>query len=222
MSSSKPTITTTIVRKKARKAKPTPKPTPKTAPVVEEEETPVEVEEENRIEVEEEVEEETEGTEDAATAEKKIEQRLDETIQELKDYKAMVRGFCNAVIDELQDAKREIRQLRRNQKKPRKQSDSKAPKKKGTFEIQQLLSDELCDLLELPHGSKMSRNQVTHNIQKYCGAHGLMEGRVIKPNKQMKKVLKGMPKTKEFKLTWLNLQAYIKHNYINEEGEEDE
>ena len=157
----------------------------------------------------------TEGdAEDAEDAEaaKKIEQRIDDQIQELKDYKAMVRGMCNAFIDNLQDAKREIRQLRRTQKKPR-QISSKAPKKKSTFEIPIPLSEELCDFLGKPHGTKMSRNAVTHNIQKYCNSNGLMEGRVIKPDRKMKKILMGVSKNKEFKLTWLNLQTYIKHNY---------
>jgi hypothetical protein len=157
-------------------------------------------------------EDETTDTEDAA--EKKIEKRIDEQIQELKDYKAMVRSMCNAFIDNLQDAKREIRQLRRNQKKPR-QKDTKQPKKKSTFEIPIVLSNDLCDFLGKPHGTKMCRNAVTHNIQKYCSAKGLMEGRVIKPDRKMKKILKGMPRNKDFELTWLNLQSYIKHNYVS-------
>jgi len=155
---------------------------------------------------------EQEATETEGAAEKKIEQRIDDQIQELKDFKAMVRGMCNAFIDNLQDAKREIRHLRKTQKKPR-EKDPKAPKKKTTFEIPISLSDELCDFLGKPHGSKMSRNAVTHNIQKYCSANGLMEKRVIKPDRKMKKILKGMPKKKTFKLTWMNLQSYIKHNY---------
>ena len=157
------------------------------------------------------VEEATEeATKDAA--EKKIEQRLDDTIQELKDYKAMVRGMCNAFIESLQDAKREIRQLRRTQKKPR-QTNSKAPKKQCTFEIPIALSDDLCDFLGVPPGTKMSRNMVTHNIQKYCVSNGLKNGRAINPDKKMMKILRGIPKDKNFELTWLNLQTYIKHHY---------
>lgn len=223
----KKSATTTATKKtavkRARKAPKVPAmPVEEEGNEAEEEITTVDDEEEEE-EVNEEgggAEEGTEATEDAA--EKKIEQRLDDTIQELKDYKAMVRGMCNAFIDQLQDAKREIRQLRRTQKKPRQQKDSKVPKKKSTFEIPITISDELCDFLEKPHGSKMSRNQVTHNIQKYCSSNGLMEGRVIKPDRKMKKILQGVPKNKTFELTWLNLQSYIKHHYISAPDEEDE
>lgn len=144
---------------------------------------------------------------------KKIEQRLDETIVELKDFKAMVRGMCNEWIDRMMDAKREIRELRRTQKKPR-PKNVREPKKPHQFEIPVPISEQLCNFLGKPKGTLMSRNQVTHAIHKYCDRNGLMQDtnrRNIDPDKKMKVILKGLPSGTQ--LTWLNLQSYIKHHY---------
>lgn len=141
--------------------------------------------------------------------EKKMEQRLDDYIETLKEFKAMTRGMCNDFIDVLSDAKREIRQLRKTQKKPR---VKKEPQKPSVFETPVPISDALADFLEVEHGTVLSRNEVTHHIHTYCDDHHLMnteDRRIIHPDDAMKAILKNPPK----KLTWLNLQSYIKHHY---------
>ena len=144
--------------------------------------------------------------------EKKIEQRLDETIEELKDYKAMTRGLCNDLIERLFDAKREIRQLRKNQKKQRVKKD---PKKPNVFETDISISNQLCDFFEIPHGSKMSRNEVTHKLHKFCDDNNLMQKdnrRIIIVNDKLRPLLRNY--TPGEQITWLNIQSYIKHHYI--------
>lgn len=150
---------------------------------------------------------------DNTKPEKKIEQRLDETIAELKEFKIMVRGMTNEFIERLTDAKREIRKLRRTQKKPK---DPKKPKKPCHFEVPTDLSDELCDFLGLEHGSQMARNAVTHNISVYCVKNGLLDEdnrQNIAPDDKLKSILKGWPE--DTQLTFLNLQRYIKHHYAS-------
>lgn len=144
--------------------------------------------------------------------EKKIEQRLDETIEELKDYKAVTRGLCNDLIERLLDAKREIRQLRKNQKKQRVKKD---PKKPHVFETDISISDQLCDFFKLPHGTKMSRNEVTHKLHKYCDDNQLMQAdnrRIIIINDTLLPLLRNYKPGDQ--ITWLNIQTYIKHHYI--------
>jgi len=152
---------------------------------------------------------------DDVDREKKIEQRLDETIDELKEFKAMTRGMCNDFIDRLQDAKKEIRQLRKQQKKPRIKKD---PKKPCVFEIKIRISDELCAFFNEPVGTEMTRNEVTHKLHGYCEKHGLMDPtnrRIIHPDDKFKLLLKNYPDnpTKNQQLTWLNIQSFIKHHY---------
>lgn len=147
--------------------------------------------------------------------EKQIEQRLNETIEELKDYKAMTRGMCNKFIECLEDAKKEIRLLRKQQKKPRVRKD---PKKPCTFEIPVPISPELQKLLGLPPATVMSRNDVTHELHTYCEKHGLMQAdnrRKINPNAELKALLRNYPEnpTPEQSLSWLNIQTYLKHHY---------
>lgn len=155
------------------------------------------------------------SVDDDVDREKKIEQRLDETIDELKEFKAMTRGMCNDFIERLQDAKKEIRQLRKQQKKPRIKKD---PKKPCVFEINTRISDELCVFFNEPIGTEMTRNEVTHKLHVYCEEHGLMDPtnrRIIHPDEKFKALLKNYPEnpTKDQQLTWLNIQSFIKHHY---------
>ncbi len=145
----------------------------------------------------------------------KIDQRLKEMIQELKDFKTMTRGLCNNFIETLEDAQREIKSLQKHQKQPRVR---KNPKKPCTFEIPVPISKELCQLLQVPTGTIMSRNDVTHELHKYCDKHGLMNPenrRIINPNPQLKSLLKNYPEKPIIPLSWLNIQTYLKHHYTS-------
>lgn len=145
--------------------------------------------------------------------ERKMEQRLQDMIEELKDYKAMVNGMCNNFIEQLTDAKREIKQLKRTQKKPR-PTNINAPKKPFVFGVPTGLSDQMCEFLGLPAGTQMTRNDVTHQIHLYCKQHNLLadgDRRIINPDAKMETILS--PRANGEQLTYLNLQHYIKHNY---------
>lgn len=146
--------------------------------------------------------------------ERKIEQRLQDMIDELKEYKAMVSGMCNNYIEQLTDAKREIRQLKRTQKKPR-PVNVNGPKKPSVFEVLTGISDDMCAFLQVPPGSKMSRNDVTHRIHMYCKKNGLLQDgdqRIINADDALKAILSPLPAGEQ--LTYLNLQKYLKHNYL--------
>lgn len=155
-----------------------------------------------------------ESVEGESEVERKIEQRLQDMIDELKEYKSMVSGMCNNYIEQLADAKREIRQLKRTQKKPR-PTNVNGPKKPSVFEVLTGISDDMCAFLEVPPGSKMSRNEVTHRIHLYCKKNGLLQDgdqRIINADEALKAILSPLPPGE--KLTYLNLQKYLKHNYL--------
>lgn len=147
----------------------------------------------------------------AAAEIKTLDERLQESLEEFKDFKAMSRGFCNHQIELLQEARKEIRLLKKSQKKPREKKD---PKKPSVFETPIPISNALADFLGKPHGTEMSRNDVTHELHAYCNEHNLMEEgnrRNINPDAEFKKLLKNIPAGTQ--LTWLNIQTYIKHHY---------
>lgn len=142
---------------------------------------------------------------------KTILQRLDEQIEELKEFKALTRGLCNGMIDLLTESRKEIKTLQKKQKKPR---VAKEPKKQSVFEVAVPISNELAAFFEKPSGTIMSRNDVTHEIHKYCVKNELMKTenrQIINPDVKLGSLLKNFPENGE--LTWLNLQTFIKHHY---------
>ena len=77
------------------------------------------------------------------------------------------------------------------------------------------LSDELCDFLSLPRGSELARTEVTRKLNAYIKENQLQDQadkRNIKPDESLKKI---MNITDEVKLTYFNLQTYIKHHFVN-------
>ncbi len=75
------------------------------------------------------------------------------------------------------------------------------------------LSDELCDFLGVEHGSAMARTIVTKHINEYIKKNKLQDEadkRHIVPDAKLKKILS----LKEGdKLTYFNLQTYIKQHF---------
>ena len=78
------------------------------------------------------------------------------------------------------------------------------------------LSDELCDFLGVAHGSSMARTIVTKHINEYIKKNSLQDEsdkRHIIPDEKLKKILS----IKEGdKLTYFNLQTYIKQHFKKE------
>lgn len=77
------------------------------------------------------------------------------------------------------------------------------------------LSDELCEFLQIPSGSELARTEVTRKLNSYIKENQLQDQadkRNIKPDDALKKI---MNITNDVKLTYFNLQTYIKHHFVN-------
>lgn len=77
------------------------------------------------------------------------------------------------------------------------------------------LSDELCDFLALARGSELARTEVTRKLNAYIKENQLQDQadkRNIKPDASLKKI---MNIGDDVKLTYFNLQTYIKHHFVN-------
>ena len=75
------------------------------------------------------------------------------------------------------------------------------------------ISKELATFLNLPHDKQIARTEVTKMITEYCKAHKLQnesDKRVINPDSKLKKLL-NVPKDE--KLTFFNLQKFMKVHY---------
>lgn len=76
------------------------------------------------------------------------------------------------------------------------------------------LSDQLCEFLGLPKGSSLARTEVTRIINQYVKTHSLQDKedkRKINPDQKLKSI---MTMKDGDKLTYFNLQSYIKHHFV--------
>jgi chromatin remodeling complex protein RSC6 len=76
------------------------------------------------------------------------------------------------------------------------------------------ITDELCAFLGVDKGSELARTEVTKRVNSYVKENSLFDTankRVILPNATLKKLL-GC--TDDDKITYFNLQSYMKHHFI--------
>jgi chromatin remodeling complex protein RSC6 len=75
------------------------------------------------------------------------------------------------------------------------------------------ISDEMCDFLEVPRGTEMSRTDVTRKINAYVKLHNLNKPdnkRIILPDHKLKKILGAGDE----EVSFFVLQRYIKNHFI--------
>ena len=77
------------------------------------------------------------------------------------------------------------------------------------FSIPIPISDELCEFLDIPLGSIMSRSQVTKRISDYAKAHQLLNGHYMIRDERLFKLFPNMKK----KFDILRLQQYLSVHY---------
>ena len=71
------------------------------------------------------------------------------------------------------------------------------------------ISTEMCDFLEIPHGTLMSRTEVTKNINNYVSKNNLKDlvnGRIIRPDAVLKKLLRV---SDEDEVTFFHMQRLL-------------
>eukprot|EP00960_Hanusia_phi_P077181 768660-Hanusia_phi.AAC.2 len=89
----------------------------------------------------------------------------------------------------------------------------KAKNTKSGFTRPCKISDEMCDFVGIPHGTEMSRTDVTRHINKYVKDHELhnpVNRRVILPDEKLKKLLKV---TEKDDVTFFQLQRLISPHF---------
>ena len=108
------------------------------------------------------------------------------------------------------------RNLKENAKKNRKKKKSSEDKPKRTpsgFAKPALISDDLCDFLNVDKGTEMARTEVTKHLTQYIKQHSLQDQenkrRILVDNKLGK--LLGVSSTDE--VTYFNLQKYMKIHF---------
>ena len=110
---------------------------------------------------------------------------------------------------------KELKAAQKSSGKNKKKRDGAARKPSG-FNIPTLISDELAAFLGKPSATKLARVDVTNAFNTYIKANSLHDptnGRYILPDAALTRLLKLTPTDR---LSYFNLQAFIKHHFIKE------
>lgn len=105
---------------------------------------------------------------------------------------------------------KELKTAQRQGKRKKREGGNSAP---SGFTKPTRISDELAVFLNKPQGSEMARTDVTKEINQYVKSNNLKDaedGRKILPDTKLTTLLK---LGKDDKLTFFNLQRYMKHHY---------
>lgn len=132
-------------------------------------------------------------------------ERLARFASELKDTVVLVKAL-----------QKEFQKVQKTSVKKVKKSASSTPAKPRTpsgFAKPTKLSDDLCSFLGVSSGSEMARTEVTRVINEYIKKNSLQDvndKRTIVPDSKLLSILK---LGEGDKLTYFNLQTYIKHHF---------
>lgn len=133
-------------------------------------------------------------------------ERLQRFATEVKDTIAVVKAL-----------QKEFQKVQKTSAKKTKKVASPAaaskPRTPSGFAKPTKLSDDLCNFLGVPSGSQMARTEVTRVINEYIKKNSLQDTndkRTIVPDSKLLSILK---LGEGEKLTYFNLQTYIKHHF---------
>ena len=111
---------------------------------------------------------------------------------------------------------KEYQQIMKAMSKKSKYVKSNEERPLSGFAMPSLLSDELYDFLKLEKGTKVPRKDVTRMINEYIKKNELRDEkdkRNIKPNAELRKIFNS---NNDDKITYFNLQSFMKHHFIKE------
>ena len=144
---------------------------------------------------------------------------LDERFSTLATSLATFKELHTQITKDLKSLQKDVtRTIRENSKKTRQKrvltEEEKANRTPSGFAKPGLISDELCTFLGKPSGTEIARTEVTKFLTSYIKEHELQdpnEKRRIHPDDKLRKLLNV---TDEDKVTYFNIQKYMKVHFI--------
>lgn len=119
-------------------------------------------------------------------------------------------------IAHVKSLQKEFAKLQKASSKRTKKAPANGQRTLSGFAKPSLLSDELCEFMGVTKSTSMARTEVTRMINDYIKKNNLQDAkdkRHILPDAKLKKILNLGP---EDKLTYFNLQKYMKHHFTKE------
>ena len=142
---------------------------------------------------------------------------LAKLVADAKDVAAKLKAAQKDVA-KLQKAKDAAVAKRGKRGAAAKAAEGGAPRRPSGFAKPAQLSAQLCEFLGVAADTKLARTDVTRQITKYIKdnqLYGQDDKRTIQPDAKLQALL-SVPADK--KLTYFNLQAFIKHHFVKEEA----
>lgn len=131
-----------------------------------------------------------------------------------------LQGFANDLketIAHVKNMQKEFIKLQKTTtKKTKKTPSTTGPRTLSGFAKPSQLSEELCEFMGVAKGTSMARTEVTRMINEYIKKNNLQDAsdkRHILPDEKLRKILNLQG---DDKLTYFNLQKYMKHHFTKE------
>ena len=147
---------------------------------------------------------------------KRISENYDSLISEVDALAKSSKALVSRLKKNKKTAERDVQQLK---KRTRSESKKRKPRKPSGFAKPCLVSDDLCEFLGKPKGTEMARTAVTSFITEYIKDNNLQNPKNKKEiicDEALKKIISLGPDDE--KLTYFNIQKYMKHHYKTSES----
>jgi chromatin remodeling complex protein RSC6 len=137
---------------------------------------------------------------------------IDNSVQILADKIGSLAALIKDIQSSLKPVLKEHDKLRKIVDRIQKKRDN-ARKSPSGFAKPNKISDELCDFINVPHGTEKSRTEITRYINAYVKEHNLNKPtnrRIILPDDKLKNILKI---NNDEEVTFFILQRLISHHF---------
>lgn len=137
---------------------------------------------------------------------------IDNSVQILADKIGSLVALIKDIQSSLKPVIKEHDKLRKIVDRIQKKRDN-ARKSPSGFAKPNKISDELCDFINVPHGTEKSRTEITRYINAYVKEHNLNKPtnrRIILPDDKLKNILKI---NNDEEVTFFILQRLISHHF---------
>ncbi len=125
----------------------------------------------------------------------------------LSAFKSQITMISSQVKSLEKKVKKKMKALEKQANK----NKNKGNRKASGFAIPTSISKDLCKFMDKPEGTKMARTEVTKYIIQYIKDHNLPQGKIIKPDKKLKGLLKVDNKDQ---VTYFNIQKYMNKHFV--------
>ena len=136
-----------------------------------------------------------------------IAEQFSSVLNTLSSFKSQISMLSAQVKSLEKSVRKNMKQLQREAQK----NKNKGNRKASGFAVPSKISNDLCKFMGKPEGSEMARTEVTKYIIQYIKDHKLPQGKIIKPDKKLKGLLKVQSNEE---VTYFNIQKYMNKHFV--------